>query len=94
MDWLGHLVVCGPFCNVVFIDFEGREIFKDPITDDGTKKSATGLLAVFKNEHNGSYELHDRCNWETENKGELVTIYLDGKIQDKVTLNQIRERLK
>jgi nicotinamide phosphoribosyltransferase len=78
----------------VEVDFEGREIFKDPITDDGTKKSATGLLAVFKNEHNGSYELHDRCNWETENKGELVTIYLDGKIQDKVTLNQIRERLK
>jgi nicotinamide phosphoribosyltransferase len=78
----------------VEVDFEGREIFKDPITDDGTKKSATGLLAVFKNDHNGAYELHDRCNWETENKGELVTIYLDGKIQDKVTLNQIRERLK
>jgi len=27
----------------------GREIFKNPITDDGTKKSATGLLCVYEN---------------------------------------------
>ena len=28
------------------VDGEGREIFKDPITDDGTKKSARGLVKI------------------------------------------------
>ena len=37
----------------------GREIFKDPITDDGTKKSATGLLSVQKDEA-GNLVLHDK----------------------------------
>jgi nicotinamide phosphoribosyltransferase len=78
----------------VEVNGEAREIFKDPITDDGTKKSATGLLAVFENEVNGAYELHDRCNWETENNGELKTIYHNGEIYQRTTLTQIRERLK
>jgi nicotinamide phosphoribosyltransferase len=72
----------------------GREIFKDPITDDGTKKSATGLLSVFKDEINGTYELHDHCNWETEEKGELKTIYMNGEFHNQTTLTEIRERLK
>lgn len=70
---------------------KGREIFKDPITDDGTKKSATGLLAVFKSEIDGSYELHDRCNWTTEVSGELRTIYYDGNFTNQTTLAQIRD---
>ncbi len=72
----------------------GREIFKDPITDDGTKKSATGLLAVFKDEINGSYQLHDRCDWKTEGTGELKTIYLNGEFHNETTLTQIRSLLK
>jgi len=72
----------------------GREIFKDPITDDGTKKSATGLLAVFRNDNDGSYQLHDHCNWETEKKGELKTIYMNGEFHNQTTLTEIRERLK
>ena len=73
---------------------EGREIFKDPITDDGTKKSATGLLAVFKDENNGSYELHDHCNWSTEESGELKVIYNNGHFKNVTTLEEIRKRLK
>jgi nicotinamide phosphoribosyltransferase len=72
----------------------GREIFKDPITDDGTKKSATGLLAVFENEIDGTYELYDHCNWETEKTGELKTIYMDGEFHNQTTLTEIRYRLK
>jgi nicotinamide phosphoribosyltransferase len=34
------------YCEV---NGEAREIFKDPITDDGTKRSAKGLLQVFNN---------------------------------------------
>jgi nicotinamide phosphoribosyltransferase len=73
---------------------KGREIFKDPITDDGTKKSATGLLAVFKSEINSSYELYDHCNWETEKTGELKTIYKNGHFRNTTTLEEILERLK
>jgi nicotinamide phosphoribosyltransferase len=71
----------------------GREIFKDPITDDGTKKSATGLLAVYDN-YEGGLTLIDKASWETENEGKLKTIYKDGEFFNQTTLTEIRERLK
>ncbi len=71
----------------------GREIFKDPITDDGTKKSATGLLCVTLNEEKEIY-LVDKVNWETENEGLLQTIYKDGEFFNTTTLTEIRKRLK
>jgi nicotinamide phosphoribosyltransferase len=70
---------------------EGREIFKDPITDDGTKKSATGLLRVTTGE--GGYKLVDQQTWSGENTGELKSIYVDGVFHNQTTLTQIRERL-
>ena len=77
---------------------EGREIFKDPITDDGTKKSAKGLLKVFTNvTYQGdfiSYELKDQVNWEDENKGALQVIFENGKFYNETTLTEIREKLK
>jgi nicotinamide phosphoribosyltransferase len=72
--------------------FEGREIFKDPITDDGTKKSATGLLRVTTGE--GGYKLVDRQTWAGEQTGELQPIYEDGVFYNLTTLTEIRERLK
>ena len=78
----------------VEVNGEAREIFKDPITDDGTKKSATGLLAVFKNEVNGSYELIDRCDEHTQQGGELKVIYNNGHFKNRTTLEEIRNRLK
>jgi nicotinamide phosphoribosyltransferase len=72
----------------------GREIFKDPITDDGTKKSATGLLSVFENENDGTYELIDHCDWRTEESGELRTIYINGEFHNETTLTKIRSLLK
>jgi nicotinamide phosphoribosyltransferase len=71
----------------------GREIFKDPITDDGTKKSATGLLWVDKNT-DGDYILHDKVTWEGEDRGYLQTIYNDGKFENTTTLTEIKNRLK
>jgi nicotinamide phosphoribosyltransferase len=78
----------------VEVNGEGREIFKDPITDDGTKKSATGLLAVFRDDNNGAYQLHDHCDWNTEEKGELQVIYNNGHFKNVTTLEEIRNRLK
>lgn len=76
------------------INGEGREIFKDPITDDGTKKSATGLLCVTRDEYSGDYMLMDRVDWQTSRGGELKTIYRDGKFENTTTLSEIRENLK
>jgi len=78
----------------VEVNFEGREIFKDPITDDGMKKSATGLLYVGKNDDDGELKLFDKVTWETETKGQLKTLYLDGNFENQTTLTEIKNRLK
>jgi len=71
----------------------GHDIFKDPVTDDGTKKSAVGLLCVHKDEKNGEYKLADQVDWELEQKGWLKTIFENGQYKNQVTLTTIRERL-
>ncbi|MGB1295776.1 MAG: nicotinate phosphoribosyltransferase [Flavobacteriales bacterium] len=71
---------------------EGREIYKDPITDDGTKKSAKGLLKVEK--VNGEFVLIDQVSWEEEKQGELKEVFRDGKLLIEEELSVIRERLK
>jgi nicotinamide phosphoribosyltransferase len=80
----------------VEVDGEGREIFKDPITDDGMKKSATGLLQVYrlKGAHGVSnYILKDKVSWEEEGEGLLKTIYKDGEFHNLTTLTGIRKKL-
>jgi nicotinamide phosphoribosyltransferase len=77
----------------VEVNGEGREIFKDPITDDGTKKSATGLLVVYDN-YEGGLTLIDKASWESEGQGRLKTIYENGKFYNTTTLTQIKERIK
>jgi nicotinamide phosphoribosyltransferase len=73
---------------------QGIEIFKDPITDSGVKKSAKGLLVVHKDE-NGQYILKDQATWEEVNSpyNELKTIFKDGEYFNETTLTAIRERL-
>jgi nicotinic acid phosphoribosyltransferase len=70
---------------------EGREIFKDPITDDGTKKSAKGLLYVGQHEY--GYYLEDQVSWKQEMQSCLETIFLDGDMMRPVLLTEIREKL-
>jgi nicotinamide phosphoribosyltransferase len=75
----------------------GREIFKDPITDDGMKKSAKGLMQVhrLKGSHGVSnYTLKDQVSWEEEKKGDLITLYLNGEFSNTTTLSEIRNKLK
>jgi len=76
------------------VDHVGRAIFKDPKTDDGTKRSAKGLIAVHKNEATGKLEYKDECSWEEEAQGELKTVFKDGKLLKDESLQEIRERLK
>lgn len=76
----------------VEINGEGREIFKNPVTDDGTKKSATGLLCVTK--ENGKYVLTDKVSWGQEKTGELQTVFKDGQLIKEYSLQEIRDNLK
>jgi nicotinamide phosphoribosyltransferase len=70
----------------------GREIFKDPKTDDGTKKSARGLVQVFEDD-NHELQLKDRCSWEEEKEGLLQTVFLNGEIVNTTTLSEVRDRI-
>ncbi|MDP5231192.1 MAG: nicotinate phosphoribosyltransferase [Cellulophaga sp.] len=74
------------------VNGEGREIFKDPITDDGTKKSAKGLIKITL--ENDSYELHDQVTWDEEGKGALKEVFRDGKLLVDSSLSEIRNILK
>ena len=69
----------------------GREIFKSPVTDDGTKVSAKGLLCVIDGEE--GYELADQVTWEQEAKGNLQTIFEDGEFYNETTLTEVRENI-
>lgn len=68
-------------------------IYKDPVTDDGTKKSLKGLQAVHQDE-DGEYHVVSECTWDEESHGVLQTIYEDGKFYNQSTLEEIRERLR
>ena len=64
------------------------DIFKDPATDDGVKKSAKGLLRV-----NADYSLSQQVTEAEEKQGLLQTIFKDGKTYNTQTLAEIRARL-
>lgn len=70
---------------------QGRNIYKDPVTDDGTKKSAKGLMKIEKTD--GRYHLTDQVTWEEEGQGELREVYCDGKLLVDQTLGEIRARM-
>ena len=75
------------------VNGEGREIFKDPITDDGTKKSAKGLLQVNHNVATGKIALYDQVSKEAEEGGLLQVVFEDGKLVNETSLSEIRARL-
>ena len=73
------------------VNRQGREIFKDPVTDDGTKKSAKGLMKITL--ERGIYKLTDGVTWEEEQTGELKEVFRDGKLLEEHSLAQIRARI-
>ena len=71
---------------------EQREIFKAPKTGDGTKNSAKGLVAVYKNTQ-GEFYLKDQVSWNEVNHCELIPVFENGTLLNEVTLAEIRKRL-
>lgn len=74
------------------VNGEGRAIFKDPITDDGTKRSAKGLMKITK--ENGHFTLQDQVSWKEEREGELREVFRDGKLLVDDELQSIRARIR
>lgn len=73
------------------VDGKPIEVFKDPITDDGMKKSAKGLIRV--DGTNGNYTYKDCCTPEEESGGELKEVFRDGKLLIEHSLAEIRNRI-
>ncbi len=73
------------------INGQSSELFKDPVTDSGTKKSAKGYLRVEC--ENGKYVLYDQQTREQEKQGCLQTVFKDGKAYNVQSLNEIRNRI-
>lgn len=60
------------------VDGVGHDLFKDPVTDSGLKKSATGRLAVLPGA-DGRLTLIERATPEQEAASVLETVWEDGK---------------
>lgn len=67
------------------------DFYKDPATDDGTKKSPKGLLQV--KEIDGNLMLSDQCTWSEEQDSLLKIVYRNGETIKETSLQEIRERL-
>jgi nicotinamide phosphoribosyltransferase len=67
------------------------EVFKDPVSDDGMKKSAKGLIRV--DLVDGEYVYTDCVTPEQEAGGELKTVFLDGRLEREHTVAEIRARV-
>lgn len=75
------------------VNGEGREIFKSPKTDDGTKKSAKGLIKI-EGDESGTITMYDGVTWQKESEGLLESVFKDGKMLKETSLNEIRNRIQ
>lgn len=78
----------------VVIDEKPQAIFKKPKTDNGVKNSAQGLIEVRR--ENGKLVMYDNVSFIREAQGELLHVFLDGKLPvgSDQSLAEIRERLR
>lgn len=75
------------------INGKRHTIYKDPITGDGNKKSARGLLYVGMNNETGKFCLNDNTTESDECGGYLEIVFEDGKFVNITDLCAIRHRL-
>lgn len=70
---------------------KGINIFKDPKTDDGLKKSARGLTAVY--EQDGEFILKDEATWDEVKNCAFINVFSNGTIVKEWSLSEIREKV-
>jgi nicotinamide phosphoribosyltransferase len=74
------------------INGEPVEIFKDPVTDSGVKKSAKGLLQVLSD--NGQLILRDQVTPEESEYSLLRPVFFNGNLIADESLASIRQRIE
>lgn len=73
---------------------ESFSIYKDPVTDDGTKKSLKGMIAVMDSPTEvGKMYVKEECTGEEERQGHLQVIYEDGIFHNQISFNDVRVRI-
>lgn len=72
---------------------EKRDLFKRPVTDDGTKFSATGRLAVRRCPGSGDLQVIERATEEQERDSLLQPVFENGKFIKYQTIAEIRKTL-
>jgi nicotinamide phosphoribosyltransferase len=73
------------------INGEAKEIFKNPKTDSGMKKSLKGLLQVYHED--GVYKVKDQISKEEEQQGCLRTVFKNGMLYKTEFLDTIRQNV-
>lgn len=66
-------------------------IFKDPVTDDGGKKSLCGIPTVIQLD--GRFAVVDGCDPKDVDHCELNKVFSDGRLVETTTLRDVRARL-
>jgi len=83
-DSLGFAVK-STWCKINGVD---TEIFKDPKTDNGVKKSLKGLICVQQDDN--KLIAVDQCSHTDEAKGALKTVFSNGVAHNTTSLTEIR----
>jgi len=80
--------------TLAVINGDEKQIFKDPKTDNGIKKSHKGRVVAIDNGYDG-LEFKDELGLNDVFRGDLLQeVYRDGKLLVDQTFSEIRERLK
>lgn len=76
------------------INGQEKQIFKDPKTDDGTKKSQKGRVIVYR-DGSGKIVFKDGFSLDTEMNNDLLKpIFKDGNVDNVQTFSEIRARVR
>jgi nicotinamide phosphoribosyltransferase len=75
------------------VNGEARNLFKDPVTDNGLKKSAKGRLAVLPGAH-GGMRLVSEATPEQEAQSLLKPVWEDGLFVEYYSFAEVRARLR
>ncbi len=70
-----------------------KNIFKKPKTDDGTKNSAKGLIAVYNGKHEW-FSMKEEATWDEVKNCALELVYRDGALIRNESIDEIRKTLR
>ena len=81
----------GGAVKATYVEYEGKgiNVYKDPATGDGSKKSLKGLICVYPD-----FTVKEECTWEELSDSILQPVYRNGILVTETTLQEVRDRIK